>query len=49
MVDSNALKHVITVDGIFRTDFQAGGILTLLAAHGYVNANMFPLDDLDTG
>jgi hypothetical protein len=49
MIDSDALKHVITVDGIFRADFQTGGIFTLLTAHGYANPDMIPFDNLDTG
>ena len=47
VVDGNALKRFITVDGIFRADFQTGSIFTLLAAHGNVNPDMFPFDNLD--
>jgi hypothetical protein len=47
MVDSNAFEGVITVDGILGANFQTRGIFTLLAAHGYINADMFPFDNLD--
>ena len=49
MVDSNAVKHFITVDGIFGADFQTGCILTLLTAHGYINADVFPFNHLNPG
>jgi hypothetical protein len=48
-VDSDALKCIITVDGIFGADFQTGGIFALLAAHGYINPDIFPLYNLDSG
>ena len=47
MVDSDAFKGLFTIYGIFWADFQAGGIFTLLADHGYINAYMFPFDNLD--
>jgi hypothetical protein len=47
MVDSDTLKRVVAVDGIFGTDFQTGGVFTLLAAHGHINPDVFPFNNLD--
>jgi hypothetical protein len=48
MVNSDAFKGLISVNGIFGANFQTGGIFTLLAAHRYINADMFPFDNLDS-
>jgi hypothetical protein len=47
MVDCDTLKRVITVDGIFGADFQAGGIFTLLTGHRYINTDLFPFNNLN--
>lgn len=49
MIDGDACKHFIAVDGIFGTDFQTGSIFTLLTAHRYINADMFPFNHLNPG
>lgn len=47
LVDNDTLKRAIAVNGIFGADFLTGGIFALLAAHGYINPDMFPFDNLD--
>jgi hypothetical protein len=49
LVYSDALKRRITVNGIFGANFQTGSIFTLLAAHGYINPDVFPFDNLNAG
>ena len=49
MIDADAVQFLVAIYGIFRADGHAGGILTLLTAHGNINARVVPLNDVDPG
>jgi hypothetical protein len=49
VVNPDAFKFFIAVYGIFRTHCHAWRIITLLAAHGNINPDIFPFDNLNTG
>jgi hypothetical protein len=49
MVDPDTVQLFVSVDGRFRADRHARGILTVLAAHGDVKAFVIPFDDMNAG
>ena len=48
VVNTNAFQRFIPVYGLCGTDRHAGRIFTLLAAHGNINPDIFPFDNMNT-
>jgi hypothetical protein len=49
MVNPDAFQFFVSGYGVFGADRHAGRIFALLAAHGNINPDIFPFDNLNTG
>jgi len=49
MVYTDAVQFFVAANCIFGADCHAGRIFTLLTAHGYIKAYIFPFNNMNTG